>query len=343
MLMLSTCWFSLMVISWNADPIVRGIVDPVVRMHEESIPAMYRLDSKEFPFEREPDLGGNGLTREKVRFPSPLVSKHPENNTVHAELFRPARAGKYPCVIVLHIAGGDFPLARFMAASLAHRGVAGLFIKLPYYGERRPARSKARLISDDLERGISGMRQAVLDIRRACDWAQHQPDLDPKRLGVMGVSLGAIVGGLASAIEPRLTHACLIMGAAELEHILYESNERKAKELLKVWEAWGGSRALLGSILRPVDAAAYGDRLKNRIVLQFTAADDEVIPRVCAVALDKATGHQRNVWYPCGHYTMVRYLPWVLLESTDFFHQWPSEKLPLTSPLPPAHPERNRH
>ena len=40
---------------------------------------------------------------------------------------------------------------------------------------------KARLLSADLERGLNGMRQAVLDLRRACDWIATQPDLDAGR------------------------------------------------------------------------------------------------------------------------------------------------------------------
>ncbi len=75
---------------------------------------------------------------------------------VHAEYFAPVGFGpKRPGVIVLHILGADFPLSRYMAARLADRGVAALFVKLPYYGERRPGgegqRTK-RFLSADIER-----------------------------------------------------------------------------------------------------------------------------------------------------------------------------------------------
>lgn len=304
-----------------------GVCTPI-RAGEADLPDYYRLNAEPFKWTRVQTLGGNGLERFNVRFPSPVVTSTPENNTVYGELFRPEGTKKVPCVIVLHIAGGDFPLARFMAATLAHRGVAGLFIKLPYYGERRPVGNKVRLLSADLERGLGGMRQAVLDMRRACDWIATQPDLDADRCGIMGVSLGAIVGGLASSIEPRLTHACLIMGAAELENILYESKERQAKSLLQQWNQIGGTKELLKALVKPIDVVTYSDRLCKRNVLMFSALNDETVPPTCGVALWNAAGKPRNVCYDCGHYTMAWRLPWVLKESTDFFVAWPSERLP---------------
>ena len=100
----------------------------------------------------------------------------PENNTVHAEYFAPIGFGPgRPGVIVLHILGADFPLSRYMAARMADRGIAALFVKLPYYGERRPpgrngAIPSKRLVSADIERTMTAMRQAVLDVRRAACW-----------------------------------------------------------------------------------------------------------------------------------------------------------------------------
>jgi cephalosporin-C deacetylase-like acetyl esterase len=327
-----TCTFAL---AWCASSVASepsfktaGVCTPAARTTESDVPDFYRLDAKPFDWVRERYRGGNGVDRFNIRFASPLVTSTPENNTVYGELFRPEGARKVPCVIVLHIAGGDFPLARFMASTLAHRGVAGLFIKLPYYGERRPPTGRVRLISANLEQGLGGMRQAVLDLRRACDWIATQPDLDADRCGVMGVSLGAIVGGLASAVEPRLSHACLIMGAAELEHILYESKERQAKSLLQSWTAWGGTREILRTMLKPIDVATYADRLAKRNVIMFTATNDETVPPKCGSALWIAAGKPRNVCYSCGHYTMAWRLPWVLKESTDFFAAWPTERLP---------------
>ena len=109
--------------------------------------------------------------------PSPVASPDPENNTVHAEYFRPEAAGRRPAVVVLHILGADFALSRYVAARLADRGVAALFVKLPYYGERRQPNSPARMVSTDPEETARGMTQAVKDIRYAAAWLTAQDEV----------------------------------------------------------------------------------------------------------------------------------------------------------------------
>ena len=111
---------------------------------EADVPERFRLGPAVFAYELEPLRTRAVHSRSSaVRFPSPFVSPDPVNNTVHAEYFRPigpGPSGRRPAVIVLHILGADFALSRYMAARLADRGVAALFVKLPYYGERRPPR-----------------------------------------------------------------------------------------------------------------------------------------------------------------------------------------------------------
>src|ERR1700712_4034569 len=93
----------------------------------------------------------------RLRFPSPIVTPAEANNTVHGEYFRPTAAGKRPAVVVLHILGADFALSRYFAARLADRGVAALFVQLPYYGNRRPPGAERRFLSGDIERSVGAM------------------------------------------------------------------------------------------------------------------------------------------------------------------------------------------
>jgi dienelactone hydrolase len=309
-----------------SERISKSTVKPKPRAAEATMPVTYQLAPQPFDTELEPWLVSGGVARYRVRFPSPLTTPDPENNTVHAELFQPVAPGPFPCVIVLHIAGGDFELSRFAAQVFAQREVAALFVKMPYYGERRPAGKRTRMVSNDLEVGLRSMRQVVLDLRRACDWIEAQPSLDGQRIGVMGISLGAITGALASAIEPRISHACLVMGGAELQHILFESTEREAVEYRKLWRANGGTLETFADVMRPYDPATYADRLRQRIVFMISAADDQTIPKKSTLALWEATGRQRIVWYPCGHYTMAKYLLPALTQASVFFREWPTER-----------------
>lgn len=297
------------------------------RPNEADLPQLYHLDStSQFDVEIEPWQVVAGVQRSRVRYPSPVVTPHPENNTVHTEFFRPFGKGPFRTAIVLHIAGGDFELSRFMSQMLAQNGTACLFMKMPYYGERRPKSGKIRMLSNNIEQGVSAMRQAVLDIRWACDWIQSNPDCDQKKIAVVGVSLGAVTGSLACAIEPRISHAGLIMGGARYEHIIFNSVEREAKESKKLWLAAGKTIEEFGKAMAPIDPATYADRLSQRSVLMICADDDKTIPMASTLSLWEATGRQPIVWYPCGHYTMVKYLLPALNHTVRFLRDWPTPR-----------------
>ncbi len=136
---------------------------------ESAIPERFRLAPAVFAYELDPLMETRHYKVARLRFPSPVETPDKENNTVHAEFFEPIGFGsRRPAVIVLHILGADFPLSRYMAARLADRGVAALFVKLPYYGERRPPGQgplARRFLSADIERSVSSMRQGVCDVR----------------------------------------------------------------------------------------------------------------------------------------------------------------------------------
>src|SRR5688500_2622297 len=73
------------------------------------LPERYRLVVRAFPWRTDTKLRlpAIGVTVHRVRFPSPVKSKTPENNTVHAEYYRPEGKGPFPAVIVLDVTGGN--------------------------------------------------------------------------------------------------------------------------------------------------------------------------------------------------------------------------------------------
>lgn len=310
----------------SVELLARGTVQPKERVDESSIPEIYRLGTESFTFESEPEKVVQGIVRTKVRIPSPITTPFPENNTIYCEYFRPVGEGPFACVIVLHIAGGDFELSRFMANAVAQGGVATVFVKMPFYGERRPPGSNVKMLAPDVGIASGAMQQTVQDLRRVCDWIEGQPDLDGDRIGILGVSLGSITGSLTCAIEPRITHACFIMGGANLHDVIYESTEGEAREYRKLWSESGGTRESLAKVMAPFDAATYADRLRQRVVFMISASEDESIPKASSLALWEAAGRQRIIWYPCGHYTMVKYLMPALGHTVKFFRDWPARQ-----------------
>src|SRR5712691_6755181 len=61
---------------------------------QKNIPERYRLEDHSFDFEMElmREMPNSGVAVYHVRFPSPVKTDCPENNTVHAEYYRPLGA-----------------------------------------------------------------------------------------------------------------------------------------------------------------------------------------------------------------------------------------------------------
>jgi dienelactone hydrolase len=306
-----------------ADEAPRGEVVFRPSAAEASVPALFRLEAATFGYEFEPIRAVDRYTVWAVRFPSPIESPDPENNTVHAEYFRPRGDGRHPAVIVLHILGADFALSRYVAARLADRGVAALFVKLPYYGERRPPGGQTRFLSADMERSIRSMRQGVCDVRRAAAWLASRPEIDPARLGVTGISLGGIVSALACEADPTLNRAAFLLAGGGLADILWEMPEKEAAHYRRLWLEAGRTKADLEAVTAPLDPLTYAGRLDGKRLLMIAGNADEVVPPRAARALWEAAGRPPIRWYDCGHYSAIGYLLPAIRETVDFFAEEP--------------------
>ncbi len=309
---------SLLLLMLAVGPALRGEVAFEPTEAEASVPERFRLPAATFSFEQEPLCQSTHYSVWAVRFPSPIETPDPENNTVHAEYFQPDGPGPHPGVVVLHILGGDFPLSRYVAARLADRGVAALFVKLPYYGERRPPGDRnKRFLTNDIERTVLAMRQGICDVRRATAWLASRPEIDREHLGVTGISLGGIVSALAASIDPSIHQAAFLLAGGDLAEILWEMPE--GAPYRAAWLASGRSKADLESLTRPFDPLTYASRLRGKRVLMLAANADEVVPPRTANALWEAAGRPPIHWFDCGHYSAVGYLLPGVREIVDFF------------------------
>jgi len=290
---------------------------------EEKVPERFRLEEARFEFERERIREETDFTVSAVRFPSPIITPDRENNTVHAEYFQPRVSGKRPAVVVLHILGADFALSRYLAARLAQRGVGALFVKLPYYGERRPPGGDKRFLSADMERSLLAMRQGVCDVRRAAAWLAGRPEVDRERIGVTGISLGGIVASLAVAMDPEIHQGVFLLAGGDLGQILWEMPE--AAKYRTLWLNSGRTRADFNALTAPFDPLTYAPRLVGKRILMMAGNVDEVIPPSSAKALWERAGRPPIRWLDCGHYSAVGFLLPAVRETVEFFADKPKQ------------------
>src|SRR5262249_25679286 len=151
--------------------------------------------------------------------------------------------GSYPGVIVLDITAGDQSLSRTFSTWLAQNRVAALFVQMAYYGPRRPPGSKLRLLMPNIEHSLGAIRQTVLDLRAASAWLESRPEIDGRRIGIMGTSLGSFMASLAGEMEPRFGRVAVLLGGGGVVDAYYD--HPKAAPYRNLYEAIGGSKEKL--------------------------------------------------------------------------------------------------
>jgi dienelactone hydrolase len=280
------------------------------------IPERYRVPTHRFEYQLSlrHDLHHSGIKVYDLTFPSPVRSDVPENNTVHAELFMPAGEGPFPACIVLDILQGDALVARAESMWLAQHGVAGMVVYMAHYGPRRPAGSPNRLVSTDIPKTIAGIQQTVKDVRCAVAWLANRPEFNPNQLGLVGTSLGSLVGAVVAANEPHIKNVCLMLGGGGLVDAYYD--HPRAKQYLPLVELAGG-KAAVKALIDPVDPLTYARQLKEKNLLMICASRDDIVPPQAAKALWEATGKQKIVWIDSTHVGAALHLMTMLGEMGD--------------------------
>jgi dienelactone hydrolase len=161
-------------------------------------------------------------------------------------------------------------------------------------------------MSPDLNHTFAAIRQTVLDLRLAAAWLEARPDVDSKRLGILGTSLGSFIGSLTAEMEPRLNRLAVLLGGGGLVDAYYD--DKRAEAYRKLYESLGGTKEKFAQLLAPVDPLTCAANLRSRKVLIVAGKRDEIVPPKMAEALWQASGKQKIVWFDCTHYGAVVYL-----------------------------------
>jgi pimeloyl-ACP methyl ester carboxylesterase len=259
----------------------------------------------------------------EVEFPSAYQTRYPENNRVPVRLFEPANGPKpAPAVVITHYWGAsDLRPEIALANNLMQRGVASAILTLPYHISRTPAGSHSgeMAIQPDPGKLIAMMTQSELDIRRTLDFLDSRPEIDHSRYGLVGISLGALVSGLAFALDPRVYVSSFVLGGADIAHILWSSSRviPQREELRKL----GWTEAKLRRALAVIEPLSYLPRKAPSRTLVIYGRFDTVVPRADTVQLENALDHPSVIGLDTGHYGGVFIQSKVLRTVADFFGQ----------------------
>jgi hypothetical protein len=173
---------------------------------------------------------------------------------------------------------------RYLAARFARRGIHGAVVvpEKPFLEKHlAPADVEARL------------RAAVVAARTALRALEELPGIDASQVHYLGVSAGAIFGGVLLAVEPAIRRGVLILAGGDLPRIVAESEESSVKAYRAAWKARGVDAGALGvGFARDVrtDPLGLARFLDPRRVLLFLGASDTVVPVATGLELRGALG-----------------------------------------------------
>ncbi len=132
--------------------------------------------------------------------------------------------GRIPGFIVVNRHGGDKYswYSYYTGVLYARAGAAVLTYDQAGEGERNANRKSGtrahdRLKGDDvLARRLAGLM--ITDVMQAVSYLSSRPEVDEKRIGAAGYSLGSFVLALTGAVESRL-RACVLVGGGNLDGV----------------------------------------------------------------------------------------------------------------------------
>ncbi|MDH3591304.1 MAG: alpha/beta hydrolase family protein, partial [Planctomycetota bacterium] len=284
---------------------------------ERAIKGTFAHEPKKFHFRLRPVQKMGKVEIGALTFPSPGPSRVVENLTVHAEYYRPAGEGPFPSVVVLHILDGRFYAARLIANALAQRGIAALFIKLPYYGERRPQRKidpKDVAMTDV----VDGIHQAVRDIRRGAAWLRARGEIDHAKVGIVGVSLGSFVAQLAAGADGGFDRCMFVLGGGSIVETVY-AGSKDTRKMERELERRGWNRQKLSALLGPVEPIRHVAGIRKETVMMINCNADEVVPPASTRRYWEAIGKPPIQWYDGGHYAIKNHVFEVLNRVVKHF------------------------
>jgi len=220
-----------------ADPALQALLKP------------YEFADRDFPWQLRETRQSEKYTQYWLSFPSALKTEVPENNTFWCRFWQPKDGAKRrPAAVLLHWLGGNFDTLEIVGLRMAENGIATLMLYMPGYGPRRPKEGpKEKLGTKDMDAMIATLRQAVLDVRRAGDWLAARPDVEASRVGLVGISLGSIVGSLTAGVDDHFGRSVFIIGGGDLAAIVITGARRRRprrrgwRRTASRWSSCGGS------------------------------------------------------------------------------------------------------
>jgi hypothetical protein len=136
-------------------------------------------------------------------------------------------------------------------------------------------------------------------------WLSERPDVDPKRVGMAGVSIGGFITHLVMGQNSRVKAGVTFVAGGDVAGLIWKSNAGVARAVQRRLEGRGVTREEAARQLAEVEPTAYARCTPPRPVLMVNATDDLIVPRSSAEAMARALGEPPQLWLPTNHFGII--------------------------------------
>jgi hypothetical protein len=208
----------------------------------------------------ELDLNGVEIVPAYVARPRELSGRRP------AVLFNHSHGGGYTIGKTEFVEGRTYLQPVPYAKELTDLGFVALCIDHWVFGERSHA-TELDTFKEMLWRGRVLWGGMIYDSLKAVDWLVARPDVDPSRVGTLGMSMGSSMAQYLAALDTRITVTVDICCLVEYETLL-----------AKHFQSHHGVYMYVPGLLKHFTSAGINALIAPRAHLSLTGTRDELEP-----------------------------------------------------------------
>lgn len=207
-------------------------------------------------------------------YPSQITTGYPENDTVHGHYLERTDNPNAPAIVYLH-GWREFDANLGLRLPLSWFGPLGyniLALHFPFHYERAPKGTASGQLSltGNLPLTVKGVQQAISDTRQAIYWLKERH----ASVGLLGKSLGGLIGSTTLLVEDALDVAVLVVPATNSYTSIWKSTYTSI--MRKDLAAQGLDEQKTYSLFEALRPANYPPAIDPQKILTIKAIGDRV-------------------------------------------------------------------
>jgi dienelactone hydrolase len=211
-----------------------------------------------------------------------------------------AGAPRAPAAVIL----GGIERGRDIAAAAGLEGIArrAVIISPDYPSTVRGQRWEGLGLLRALPRVRPAAFDSVAQTLLLLDYLERRPDVDPRRLFLVGSSMGAPVVTVAGGVDPRPAAVVVLYGGGRLPELIAHTLEHPAQP--RPYPHWAAvlTSQTLTWLFAPLAPERYAPAITPRRFLMINAVGDTLVPRESVLALYEAARPPKElIWIEGEH------------------------------------------